>query len=307
MDEFLFGRLIFEGTRYALLDEDYNLADMAIFFYNNKTLLCDFDYASKSQTLEEYQTELQYCILGNRLLVGFDVFINNVIASIKDLQIIFDEYDDIGIFCEDILRKLLNESVGFLGDLKQGAFFASLHHFRALIELYASAFYCFSDEGKEKKALEKYICFSKAFFYQKLQTDSSYLGLSQEKINKLKNEYEMFKLRLGSVFDLKKNIKSWRGGLSIEDLLAKLPDSYTKDYEAVCHCIHFSPLLVPSKRGLLSLPYYWDFILYRFVNHVLDLCSLILDQNCMDEDGWFILIDNWNHLADIVISYSFEE
>ena len=307
MDDLLFDRLIFEGTCDALFDKDYDLAcaDMALFF-GKGNLTCDFSYMDKNLTLQEYQSEIQFFLQRHQLFCGLETYIDNIISSMKDIMIVFND-DNIGLFSEDILRKVLYESSGFLGDLQQGDFFASLHHFRALIELYASAFYCFSDEGKKRKMIEKYLYFPKAFFYQKLHVESSYLGLNQEKIDKLKKEYEKFEPVLSSLFNLKKRIRSWRGGLSIEDLLAKLPSIHSKNFEVACHCTHLSPLLAHSKRGLWGFPYYWDYILFDVITYVLDCSLLIVQQNCIDDEGQGIIIDNRRSLTDVLLSYAFEQ
>ena len=74
-----------------------------------------------------YQQSVQEFLWKNDLFQGFEICMGNILLSIQDKKITFNNDSDEGIFCEDILRKILDESLGFLGTLKIGAFYPSFH------------------------------------------------------------------------------------------------------------------------------------------------------------------------------------
>jgi hypothetical protein len=192
-----------------------------------------------------YQQDVQDFLWENDLTRSFEICMGNILLAIQDKKITFNNDSDEGIFCEDILIKILDEGVGFLETLKTGAFYSSFHHSRALIELYASTAYCFSDKGKEQRMLKRYISFTRVFIFQKLQNHTEFWGLNQEQMGNLKQKFSKLDSETQELFGLhssknKKTIKSWKGGLSIKDLLKELPQIHSDNYEKACHFTHLS-------------------------------------------------------------------
>ena len=253
----------------------------------------------------QYQQSVNDFLWSNDLFQSFEICIGNILLSIQDKKITFQDSDE-GIFCEDILKKILDESSAFLGTLKTGAFYGSFHHPRALIELYASAAYCFSEKGAEKDMLKRYISFTKVFFYQKLQTHKSFWGLSQEQMNDLKQKYSNLDSKTQKIFGLnplkdKKTIKSWRGGASIEDLLNELPPIHGENFEKTCHFTHLSSLRNRSEMQSWGLPNYWEQMLIQTAKYAFDTYVLIREKDSINEDGKKIIDNCWSYVAPALL------
>ena len=160
---------------------------------------------------------------------------------------------------------------------------SSFHHSRALIELYVSTAYCFSDKGKEQHMLKKYISFPEVFIYQKLQNHTTFWGLNPEQMGDLKQKSSKPDSETQELFGLqssknKKTIKSWKGGLSIEDLLKELPLIHSENFEKACHFTHLSSLKKRSDMLSWGFPNYWEQMLVLTVKYAFDTYALIRGQ-----------------------------
>ena len=59
-------------------------------------------------------------------------------------------------FFNSMMCKLVNECLGFVGCLKNGADLAAYHHTRAVWELYAALNYALGDDSKREKRLRRF-------------------------------------------------------------------------------------------------------------------------------------------------------
>ncbi len=163
-----------------------------------------------------------------------------------------------GVFAKEVIHRLMEESSGYIGDLKQGAFFASNHHTRALMELYATTVLMNSETGKKKRFLERFIRFPEIEFHKIYQKHKdSILDIPDEIPKKYFSEYAELKDDLLEIFDKKTKddllkMNNWRGNCNIENLLQILPCSevHKKNYDKLCLFIHISSFTRSSETEL---------------------------------------------------------
>jgi hypothetical protein len=163
-----------------------------------------------------------------------------------------------GVFAKEVIHRLLEEASGYIGDLKQGAFFAAKHHARALMELYAVTALVNSEVGKKKRFLERFIRFPEIEFYKiyKKHKDSI-LDLTEEIREDFFCQYAELKDDLLKIFNKKSKdellkMETWRGNCNIENLLRMLPNNevHIKNYDKLCLFTHFSSFTRCSETEL---------------------------------------------------------
>lgn len=217
-----------------------------------------------------YRNQMENTLMRNDLFVSFESLISKLMVLSGKKEIVYSESNE-GIFAKKVIYRLLEESSGYIADLKNGAFFASSHHTRALIELYATTVIVDSENGRKKRFLERFIRFPEVEYYKIYQKHKdSLLDLPEELLDKFFHQYSELKDDLLIVFNKKTKdelleMQSWRGNCNIENLLEKLPDkTHMKNYDRLCLFTHFSsfarrsetelfPTFTPSNEEMLTI------------------------------------------------------
>lgn len=193
------------------------------------------------------------------LFVAFEGAISKLMVLSARKEICFSSSNE-GSFAKEVIHRLLEESLGYIGDLKQGAFFAAKHHTRALIELYASTAIIDSENGRKKRFLERFIRFPEIEFHKIYQKHKdSILDLPDEVLEKFFLQYADLQDDLLQIFNKKTKdellqMKNWRGNCKIENLLDMLPNKevHIKNYDKLCLFTHISSFTRCSESELFE-------------------------------------------------------
>jgi len=193
----------------------------------------------------------------NDLFVAFEGAVSKLMVLSSKKEISFLSSNE-GAFAKEVIHRLLEESSGYIGDLKQGAFFPAKHHIRALLELYATTAIVDSEKGRKKRFLERFIRFPEIEFYKIYQKHKdSILDLPQEILENYLHRYADLKDDLLVIFNKKTKadllrMKSWRGNCNIENLLSMLQSNevHIKNYDKLCLFTHFSSFTRCSESEL---------------------------------------------------------
>lgn len=194
-----------------------------------------------------YRMQMEKTLRQNDLFVAFEGLVSKLMVLLANEGVDFFDSNE-GVFAKEVIHRLLEEASGYIGDLKQGAFFAAKHHTRALMELYAVTALVDSEIGKKKRFLERFIRFPEIEFYKiyKKHKDSI-LNLPEEIREEFFYQYGELKDDLLKIFNKKSKdelleIETWRGNCNIENLLRMLPKNevHIKNYEKLCLFTHFS-------------------------------------------------------------------
>ncbi|NGX55456.1 MAG: hypothetical protein KR126chlam2_01091 [Chlamydiae bacterium] len=153
-------------------------------------------------------------------------------------------------FAKEIIYRLMEESLAYLGNLRNGTFSAGCHNIRALLELYATVEYVMSDTGKKKNFLERFNLYPTVEFHKVFhQYPDAFISLPEELSRKHLSEYENLPPEFVKIFG--KNtleevleMKNWRGNCKISNLLDKCPSSKTAkaNYDKLSLFTHISSI-----------------------------------------------------------------
>jgi len=129
-------------------------------------------------------------LLENKIFSDFENIIGSLAILTEEDKLCFSE-DAEGYLASEVLFRILDEGMGFLGCVKQGGFYASLHHLRSLIELFAVANYSFSQEGYEGKMSEAFVAFKELRRHLLYLDEQNSWGFSDEQLLELKKYKEI--------------------------------------------------------------------------------------------------------------------
>ena len=238
-----------------------------------------------------YQIEMERILRGNDLFFHFEQAVGKVMLLYDNNKLSFLDSNE-GNFAKEVLARMLEESAGYIGCLKQGAFFVANHHTRALIELFASTFKCFKI-GNKKRYLERFIRFPEIEFHKiSIKDKKALFGVSEDLLKKLFKQYEKLDPELLLIF--KKDtieelleIKNWRGDdCGIKNMIEELPYKVThlKNYDILCLYTHFSSLLRCSETNFFSSFSAMDRLMLAItINYALNTCFFLQDEKFFDE------------------------
>ncbi len=153
-------------------------------------------------------------------------------------------------FAKEIFYRIMEESLAYLGNLRDGIFFAGKHHTRALLELNASVEYVLSKTGKEKKFIERFHLYSHLAFYKVFhQHDDAFLKLSEDICKEFFADYNELRPEVFDAFGEQSEEKllklsCWQGNVKIANLfeMCTHPDMIKADYAKLCLFTHISSL-----------------------------------------------------------------
>ncbi len=229
----------------------------------------------------------------NELFLAFENVIDTLGVLLHKQEIVFLNSPE-GIFAKEVIFRLYEESLGYLADFREGAFFASNHHTRALSELFATVVLISSDKNNKKRYLERFIRFPEIEFYKIYHRhEDSVLDLNSEILEKYFKKYAELNDDLLEIFNKKNKdelltMESWRGNCNIEKLFEKLPDNkvHSKNYGKLCQFVHISSFVRRSETGLFPVfTLNNELMLAITVKYVFDSYVYIRDQRFFDEEN----------------------
>lgn len=153
-------------------------------------------------------------------------------------------------FAKEVIYRIMEESLAYLADLRQGLFFAAKHHIRALLELYAIVEYVFSEAGKEKKFLDRFHLFPHTAFYKVFhQYDDAFLKFTEDICEEFFSEYGELSPEIFDAFGTNSQkkllkLRTWQGNATIADLfeMCPNPEVIKSDYAKLCLFTHVSSI-----------------------------------------------------------------
>ena len=203
----------------------------------------------------QYFAELKKNLYGDPLFLQFEEIIYELRTFLDSKEANFPNSNE-GVFAKEVMHRVCEESLAYIGCLEKGAFFASEHHYRALIELYATTVFIAFGKGKKKRFLERFIRYSEIEFYKVYHDKKSAIfKFPKEILEEYFSQYADLDEELLKIYNKKTKedlltIKSWRGSCSIENLLSELPhakEDYKQIYDNMCLFIHFSAVIKASE------------------------------------------------------------
>ncbi|MFI5344288.1 MAG: hypothetical protein ACHQUC_08720 [Chlamydiales bacterium] len=162
-------------------------------------------------------------------------------------------------FVKEVFYRIMEESLAYLGDLREGTFFAANHHARALLELNATVEYVLSKAGKENKFIERFHLYPHLAFHKVFhQHDDAFLKLSEDICKEFFSDYNELRPEIFDAFGKKNEEKllklsCWQGNAKIADLFAMCtyPEIIKADYAKLCLFTHISSLCRRSEIEVL--------------------------------------------------------
>ncbi len=114
---------------------------------------------------QQYYAKLKQKLYDYPLFLNFEEVIYELRDFLDSKEISFPNSNE-GLFAKEVMHRVCEDSLAYIGCLEKGAFFASGHHYRSLIEVYATTVSIVSGKGEKKRFLERFIRFSEIEFYK---------------------------------------------------------------------------------------------------------------------------------------------
>lgn len=245
----------------------------------------------------QYQVSTEALLRENDIFCVYEICVGRVLLELQDNKIEFLEYG--GSFFEDAFRKCIDEAAAFIGCLKMGAFPASFHHFRALIELYATVSFCILDEGSSAEMLARYERYAElelSRMARALEKGEGCWDFSEDQRKVLRESYLIPSKEALKIFGCKtmeeyenkrenRKSKSWMGGRTMDQLLSTLHESHSKNYEKACNFTHFSALIKGSNSQSWGLPSWWEQVLVSAAKYTFDVYAYLREIECLSKSS----------------------
>jgi len=153
-------------------------------------------------------------------------------------------------FAKEVFYRIMEESLAYLGSLRDGTFFAANHHTRALLELNATVEYVLSKPGKEKEFIERFHLFPHLAFYKVFHKHhDALLKLSEDICKEFFFDYNELHSEIFDAFGKNSEeellkLSCWQGGAKIATLfqMCTHPEIVKADYSKLCLFTHFSSI-----------------------------------------------------------------
>lgn len=153
-------------------------------------------------------------------------------------------------FAKEVFYRIMEESLAYLGDLREGTFFAANHHTRALLELNATVEYVLSTAGKENKFIERFHLFPHLAFYKVFHNhQDALLKLSEDICKEFLSDYKDLHPEIFNAFGKQSEEKllklsCWQGNAKIDHLFQGCthPHIIKADYAKLCLFTHISSI-----------------------------------------------------------------
>jgi hypothetical protein len=247
----------------------------------------------------------------NKLFYELETAMGKIILLMQDNKLKFLDTQS-GRFTEEVFCKIVDETTGFIGCFKQGSFYSSLHHSRALIELYSTIVYCLSSQGIEKNVLElfdKYNVLRRHILFLEINDGNNYMNFSKENQQLLKDNYSSIDTNILEIFEYKninearkkmKNSSNWVPShiIKFNKIIEKAGVIHMANYEKLCYYAHFSPLTNRRNNIMFGLRNDWEEMLtitadysfkcYAFMRDIPDLdiaSKQLLEEVFIDLSG----------------------
>ncbi len=161
-------------------------------------------------------------------------------------------------FAKEVFYRIMEEFLAYLGDLREGTFFAANHHTRSMLELNATVEYVLSKAGKEKKFIERFHLYPHLAFYKVFhQHDDAFLKLSEDICKEFFSDYNELHPEIFDAFGAHSEEKllklsTWQGNAKIADLFEMCTDPaiIKADYAKLCLFTHISSLCRRSETDV---------------------------------------------------------
>jgi hypothetical protein len=218
----------------------------------------------------------------NPLFYTCETTIGSLLVLLDEKKLIFESHIA-GEFCTDALFKLADEASGFLSCLQQGSFYSSLHHIRALVELYAITHYCL--QNNQTRIFNRYQAYNKVrrhILFLDSQNGTNPWHLTPADLEFLKKNYETLDIALvheAGFKDLEqarskiKRSSNWL--INLEELLKHAGEFHFTTYEQLCYYTHFSPLSNRSKQAAFGFPLWWEQTLHLTAYYIAQIVTLL--------------------------------
>lgn len=260
------------------------------------------------------QIDLADFLSKNKLFYDLETVMGNLILLIQDRKLQFSA-DSGGLFAHGIVFKILDETTGFLGCIKQGSFYSAFHHSRALIELYAIINYCFSKEGQNSGALvlfEQYKVLRRHVLYLELEDGNNQWNFSEENKQFFKKNYSSLDPKILEVFKFKnieearKEIKlssSWlpRKIIRFNEMIEKAGIPHSANYEKLCYYAHFSPLSDRTQKSSFGLPDWWEEMLTITADYTFKCYAFVHNTNYITDESKQLLNEVFSKLEPALL------
>lgn len=184
----------------------------------------------------------------------------------------------IGQFSISIINRFFQECFGVIGCLRGGAFYASYHHIRDLLETIALFHFVFAKKNENEKLFECFKEFNDVYKYNCLKKYPHYKQKVSPEIFDFLHKKEPYWRKLYGVSSTEK-IEKWTKKFHIDDTLDELeigvkewlkrqnleqnksldghfnPYDFNEAYAHYCHYTHFSPLFLEKiNERMFGLP-----------------------------------------------------
>lgn len=230
-------------------------------------------------------TTLRETLIESDSYWALQIFTNKLQKLYNDGTIEFASYQ--GSFAQDVIFKILDANLGLLGCLKSGAFYASFHHLRFIMELYASIRYCFSNESEKLKRMAKYLFFREIELCKMIKRNKEGSGilLSKEITKKYENVDDSVLNIFNVTYEEIETVRKWHQEKSDESLIEMLGTGFVKHYEDFSHHAHFSSLRFRSDLPTLGFPKYWQEIPMLAFHYGICIIYSIINNDLVKENS----------------------
>lgn len=220
---------------------------------SNFPLQIDIIDAEEALHMEDLQVQLEK----SDLYVEFNKAIKKLRHLLHHNHVQFDGSAEQS-FGKEVIYRVMEESLAYLGDLRQGTFFAANHHSRALLEQYAIMEYVFSDDGRKNNFLHRFHTFPRLAFHKVFhQHEDAFLKFSKDVCDDYFADYndldeEIFNIFGTSNYEKLLKLRTWRGNTQIANLFEKCPkpDQIKSNYAKLCLFTHVSSICRRSELEL---------------------------------------------------------
>lgn len=207
-------------------------------------------------SLTESRNQLNQSIL----YVDFNHVVRKLRQALYKKTIVFSDSIE-QRFAKEVIYRIMEESLAYISNINEDLFFASNHHLRALLEMYASIEYTLSDTGRRKRFLERFGLYPTIVFHKVFhQHDDSLIKLSKKLCEKFLFDYSELKPEIFAVFNTPTSqelleLKTWRGNCTIENLFSQCPkpEVIKSDYAKLCLFSHVSSVLRRSETEVFQV------------------------------------------------------
>lgn len=241
-------------------------------------------------TLAAYSMQLNSALCESKLFTACQKLTQDLRLLLNKVDSNFYDNDE-GIFSKQIIYRILEELLGCIGCLKEGAFRASRPHMRALLELFATTVLIDNDSknNNKKKYLKRFNRFDEIEYYKIYHKHNDAIVDLPEK-NLLK-PFEELHDELLSIFNKKTKeellkMKSWTGNCKITQLVNQLTHQKVelKNYRILCLFVHCSPLIKYSTTHLFrEFNTTEEEMLGRTIAYVLHIFTYLKERKFADE------------------------